>query len=54
MFVVAHLCKCQCVKFERDLNTTSQVFDEVVQLHLPLRFDIGAVHVCVEEDDGKS
>lgn len=34
-------------------QSTSKVFDEVFQLHLPLRLDIGAVHVCVEEDDGK-
>lgn len=32
---------------------TSQILDEVLQLHLPLRFDVGAVHVCVEQDDGK-
>lgn len=32
---------------------TSQVFDEVLQLHLPLGFDVGAVHVSVEEDDGE-
>ena len=32
---------------------TSQVLDEVLQLHLPLGFDVGAVHVRVEEDDGK-
>lgn len=32
---------------------TSEVLDEVLQLHLPLRLDIGAVHVCVEQDDGK-
>lgn len=31
---------------------TSQVLDEVLQLHL-LRFDVGAVHVCAEQDDGK-
>lgn len=32
---------------------TSKVLDEVLQLHLSLRFDVGAVHVCVEQDDGK-
>ena len=32
---------------------TSQVLDEVLELHLPLRLDVGAVHVRVEEDDGK-
>lgn len=30
---------------------TSQVFDKVLQLHLPLGLDVGAVHVSVEEDD---
>lgn len=34
-------------------ESTSQIFDKVLQLHLPLRLDIGAVHVSVEEDDGK-
>lgn len=33
---------------------TSQIFNKVLQLHLPLWLDIGAVHVSVEEDDGKS
>lgn len=32
---------------------TTQVLDEVLELHLPLRLHVGAVHVCVEEDDGK-
>ena len=32
---------------------TSQVLDEVLQLHLPLRLDVGAVHIRIEEDDGK-
>ena len=32
---------------------TSQVLDEVLELHLPLRLDVGAVHVRVEEDDGE-
>lgn len=31
--------------------TTSQVFDKVLQLHLSLGLNIGAVHVSVEEDD---
>lgn len=30
---------------------TSEVLDKVLQLHLALRLDIGAVHVCVEQDD---
>lgn len=34
-------------------QSTSKVLHEVLQLHLPLRLDVGAVHVCVEEDDGK-
>ena len=33
--------------------STSEIFDKVLQLHLPLWFDVGAVHVCVEEDDGE-
>ena len=33
--------------------STSEIFDKVLQLHLPLWLDVGAVHVCVEEDDGK-
>lgn len=32
---------------------TSKVLNKVFQLHLPLRLDVGAVHVCIEEDDGK-
>lgn len=32
---------------------TSQILNEVLQLHLPLRLHIGAVHVRVKEDDGK-
>lgn len=32
---------------------TSQVLDEVLQLHLALRLDVGAVHVRVEQDDGE-
>lgn len=32
---------------------TSKVLDKILQLHLPLSFDVGAVHVCVEKDDGK-
>lgn len=35
------------------VNSTSKVLDEVLQLHLPLGFDVRAVHVSVEEDDGK-
>lgn len=34
-------------------QSTSKVLNKVLQLHLPLRLDIGAVHVSVEEDDGK-
>lgn len=32
---------------------TSKVLDKILQFHFPLCFDVGAVHVCVEEDDGK-
>lgn len=32
---------------------TSQVPDEVLQHHLPVRLNVGAVHVGVEEDDGE-
>ena len=32
---------------------TSQVLDEVLELHLALGLDAGAVHVGVEEDDGE-
>lgn len=32
---------------------TSQISDEVLQHHLPVRLNIGAVHVSVEEDDGE-
>lgn len=35
------------------LSLTSEVLDEVLQLHLPLRLDVGRVHVSVEEDDGE-
>lgn len=35
-------------------NVTSQVLNEVIQLHLPVWFDTWAIHICVEEDDGKS
>lgn len=34
-------------------GSTSQILDEVLQFHFPLSFDVGAVHVCVEEDYGK-
>lgn len=34
-------------------QSTSKVFNKVFQLHLPLRLDIGAVHVCVQQDDCK-
>lgn len=34
-------------------QSTSEVFNKVFQLHLPLRLDIGTVHVCVKEDDGE-
>ena len=34
-------------------SPTSEVLDEVVDLHLPLGLDVGAVHVRVEEDDGE-
>lgn len=29
---------------------TSEVLDEILKLHLPLRLDVGAVHVRVEEN----
>lgn len=32
---------------------TSQVPDKVLQHHLPVRLNVGAVHVGVEEDDGE-
>lgn len=32
---------------------TPEVLDEVLQLHLALGFDVGAVHVGVEQDDGE-
>lgn len=32
---------------------TSQILDEILQFHLPLSFDVGTVHICVEEDDGE-
>ena len=32
---------------------TPQVLDEVLKLHLPLRLNVGAVHVRIEEDDGE-
>lgn len=34
-------------------QSTSEVLNKVLQLHLPLRLDVGTVHVRVEEDDGK-
>lgn len=34
-------------------SLTPEVLDEVLQLHLALRFDVGAVHVSVEQDDGE-
>lgn len=34
-------------------QSTSKVLNKVLQLHLPLRLDVGAVHVSVEEDDCK-
>lgn len=35
-------------------SLTPQIANEVFQHHLAVGFDVGAVHVCVEEDDGKS
>lgn len=32
---------------------TSKVSDKVFQHHLPVRLDVGAVHVGVEKNDGK-
>ena len=34
-------------------SLTSQVLDEVRQLHASLRLDVLVVQVCVEHDDGK-
>lgn len=34
-------------------NVTSQILDEILQFHFSLCFDIGTIHVGVEEDDGK-
>lgn len=34
-------------------QSTSKVLNKVLQLHLPLRLDVGTVHVSVEEDDCK-
>ncbi len=39
----------QCVSIK-----TSQILDEVLKFHLALQLDVGAVHVCVEENDGES
>lgn len=39
---------------KRGFLLTPQVFDEVIQLHLPLCFNAGTVHVRIEKDDGKS
>ncbi len=39
----------QCVSIK-----TSQILDKVLKFHLALQLDVGAVHVCVEEDDGES
>lgn len=36
------------------LTLTSQIAYEVVEAHFAVRFDVGGVHVCVEEDDGES
>lgn len=33
--------------------STSQILDKILQFHLPLCFDVGAVHIRVEEDYGK-
>lgn len=34
-------------------SLTPQIANEVFQHHLAVGFDVGAVHVCVEEDDGE-
>lgn len=47
------LCPQACHSFASCAFSTSQVLDEVLQLHLPLGLDVGAVHVGVEEDDGE-
>lgn len=38
---------------DRPGQLTSEVLDEVLQLHFPLGLDIGAVHVGVQQDDGE-
>lgn len=40
------MCGWRCV-------VTSEILDKILQLHLPLCFDVRTVHVRVEEDDGK-
>lgn len=46
------MCTTRICKYDK--NVTSQVLNKIIQLHLPVWFDTRAVHVCVEEDDGKS
>lgn len=40
-------------KKNRSKTLTSQIANEVLQHHLPVRLDVGAVHVRIEEDDCK-
>lgn len=39
--------------YEVCVSSTSQILDEILQFHLPLSFDIGTVHICVQQDYGK-
>lgn len=41
-------------KSKWEILLTSQVLNEVIQFHLAFSLDAGAVHVGIEEDDGKS
>lgn len=43
-----------CKKNRWEILVTSQVLNEVIQLHLAFSLDTGAVHIGIEEDDGKS
>lgn len=40
-------------KKNQSRTLTSQIANEVLQHHLPVRLDVGAVHVRIEEDDCK-
>lgn len=34
-------------------SLTSQISNKVLQHHLPVRFNVRAVHICVKKDDRK-